>query len=142
MATGTASDSRLARATWWSVALLALVAVVVRLPLFFAGRSLVFDDGQYGVSVVDMRHGFAPYTGVFSSQGPLHFPLLYVGDLLGGRTLDAPRVAPMLAGITVTTGVWAIARRLGATGAVPLLAGLLVATSGTMIWTTGQVTGD
>ena len=94
---------------------LALVAVVVRLPPFFVGPLLVFDDGLYGVSVVDMRHGLAPYRGVFSSQGPLHFPLLYVGDLLGFRTLDGPRVAPMLAGIAATIGVWAIARRLGAT---------------------------
>jgi hypothetical protein len=142
MATETEAPSQVARATWWSVAVLALVAVVIRLPLFFSGRSLVFDDGQYGVSVVDMRHGYAPYAGVFSSQGPLHYPLLYVGDLLGLRTLDAPRVTPVLAGVAATIGVWLIARRLGSTPGVALVAGLLVATTGTMLWTTGQVTGD
>src|SRR5689334_14866772 len=142
MATTTATPSRLVRATWWSAAVLVFVAVLIRLPLFFSGRSLVFDDGQYGVSVVDMRHGFAPYTGVFSSQGPLHYPLLYVGDLLGFRTLDAPRVAPLLAGVAATLGVWIIARRLGSAPAVAFVAGLLVATTGTMLWTTGQVTGD
>ena len=72
----------------------------------------MFDDGTYGVSVLDMRHGLAPYRGVFSAQGPLHFSLLYVGDLLGFRTIDGPRVAPMLAGIAATIAAWAIARRL------------------------------
>src|SRR4051812_6930250 len=133
---------RIARARWSAPALLALVAVVVRIPAFVSSPSLVFDDGQYGVSVIDMRHGLAPYRGVFSSQGPLHFPLLYVGDLLGLRTLNAPRVTPVLAGVAAAIGVWAIARRLGATDAVATVAGLLVATTGTMLWTTGQVTGD
>jgi hypothetical protein len=79
---------------------------------------------------------------VFSSQGPLHYPLLYVGDLIGLRTLNGPRVTPVLAGIAAALGVWAIARRLGATPAVALVAGLLLATTGTMLWTTGQVTAD
>src|SRR4051812_2889138 len=133
---------RIARARWSAPALLALVAVVVRIPAFVSSPSLVFDDGQYGVSVIDMRHGLAPYRGVFSSQGPLHYPLLYVGDLLGFRTLDAPRVTPVLAGIAAAIGVWAIARRLGATAPVALVTGVLLATTGTMLWTTGQVTSD
>jgi hypothetical protein len=120
---------------------LAVLTIVLRLPAFLSSRHLVFDDGTYGVSVLDMRHGLAPYRGVFSAQGPLHFPLLYVGDLLGFRTIDGPRVAPMLAGVLATIASWAIARRLaGSTAGV--IAGVLVATSGSMIWTTGQVTGD
>ncbi len=120
---------------------LAVLAVVVRLPAFLSSRHLVFDDGTYGVSVIDMRHGLAPYRGVFSAQGPLHFSLLYVGDLLGLHTINGPRVAPMLAGVAATIAVWAIARRLA--GPLPgAIAGVLVATSGSMIWTTGQVTGD
>ena len=114
---------------------------MVRLPAFLSSRHLVFDDGTYGVSVLDMRHGLAPYRGVFSAQGPLHFSLLYVGDLLGFRTIDGPRVAPMLAGVAATIAAWAIARRL-AGGTAGVIAGVLVATSGSMIWTTGQVTGD
>src|SRR5215467_10134522 len=121
-----AAPSTRAHVSWWPVGLISLVAVVVRIPLFFAGRSIVFDDGQYGVSVVDMRHGLAPYTGVFSSQGPLHYPLLYVGDLLGFRTLDAPRVTPVHAGVAAAIGVWAIARRLGASPAVALVTGVLL----------------
>jgi hypothetical protein len=42
----------------------------------------------------------------------------------------------------VSLAVWAIARRLKATRAVALVAGLLGATSGTVLWTTGQVTAD
>ena len=118
-----------------------MLTVVLRLPAFLSSRHLVFDDGTYGVSVLDMRHGLAPYRGVFSAQGPLHFSLLYVGDLLGFRTIDGPRVAPMLAGIAATIATWAIARRLAGSTA-GLIAGVLVATSGSMIWTTGQVTGD
>lgn len=129
------------RASWGVVALLAVVAVVVRLPAFLSSRHLLFDDGVYGVSVIAMRHGMAPYSGVFSAQGPLHFPLLYVGDLLGFRTIDSPRVTPVVAGAVAAIGVWAIARRCS-TETAALLAGLLVATTGTMLWTTGQITGD
>jgi Dolichyl-phosphate-mannose-protein mannosyltransferase len=138
----TAHALRRTRAAWPVSMLLGAIAIVDRLPAFTASRAIVFDDGQYGVSVVDMRHGYAPYSGVFSSQGPLHFPLLYLGDLFGFRTLNAPRVAPLLAGVSVTVGVWAIARRLGAADHVAAVAAILVATTGTMIWTTGQITGD
>jgi hypothetical protein len=138
----TSQETRGARALWSVPLVLAAIAVVARFPAFTASRAIVFDDGQYGVSVVDMRRGYAPYSGVFSSQGPLHFPLLYLGDLLGLRTLNAPRVTPLLAGIVATIGVWAIARRLGATQRIAAIAAILVATTGTMIWTTGQVTGD
>jgi hypothetical protein len=118
-----------------------VLAVAARLPAFFSSRSLVIDDGVYGVAVVDMRHGLAPYTGVFSAQGPLHFPLLYVGDLIGLRTLNGPRVTPMLAGIAATIAAWAIARRVAGPTA-GAIAAALGATSGSMILTSGQVTGD
>lgn len=130
------------RVSGWRIALiLGVLTIVLRLPAFLSSRHLVFDDGTYGLSVLDMRHGLAPYRGVFSAQGPLHFTLLYLGDLLGFRTIDGPRVAPMLAGIAATIAAWAIARRLAGSVA-GVIAGVLVATSGSMIWTTGQVTGD
>jgi 4-amino-4-deoxy-L-arabinose transferase-like glycosyltransferase len=128
-------------ALWLTLAALAVLTIVLRLPAFLSSRHLVYDDGTYGVSVLDMRHGLAPYRGVFSAQGPLHFPLLYAGDLLGFRTLDGPRVAPLLAGVLATIASWAVARRIAGANA-GLIAGALVATSGSMIWTTGQVTGD
>jgi 4-amino-4-deoxy-L-arabinose transferase-like glycosyltransferase len=125
-----------------TAALLAIVAVVVRLPTFLSSRALSFDDGVYGASVVDMRRGLLPYRDVFSSQGPLHLPLLYAGDILGLHTIDAPRLTPLLAGVVVAISIWASARRLGAARGAALVAGLLVATTGTMLWTTGQITGD
>src|SRR5712664_3287670 len=107
---GVAAPSRArTSAAGYVVPFLVVLTVAVRLPAFFASRHLVIDDGVYGVAVVDMRHGLEPYTGVFSAQGPLHFPLLYVGDLIGLRTLNGPRVTPMLAGIAATIAVWAIA---------------------------------
>jgi 4-amino-4-deoxy-L-arabinose transferase-like glycosyltransferase len=137
-----ASSGRTSGATVWpALAALTLLTIVLRLPAFSSSRHLVFDDGTYGVSVLDMRHGLAPYRGVFSAQGPLHFPLLYAGDLLGFRTLDGPRVMPLLAGVLATLASWAVARRIAGSTA-GLIAGALVATSGSMIWTTGQVTGD
>ena len=110
--------------------------------MFFSPRHVLFDDGVYGATVLAMRHGARPFHEVFSPQGPLHLPILYAGDLLGFRTLNAPRVAPVLAGIAVTLAVWAAGRRLGASRWGAGLAGGLAATTGTMLWTTGPITGD
>ena len=82
-----------ARRLWRIDALvLGLVAVVLRLPAFFATRSLVFDDGVYASSALAMRNGLQPFRDVFSSQGPVFLPLVWLADLLGFRTLDAPRL--------------------------------------------------
>ena len=131
-----------ARGTWRTVGLIVAVAIVVRLGALFAHRHLSLDDGAYGVSTIDMRHGLVPYRDLFASQGPLHYPLLFVGDLLGFRTLDAPRVAPFLAGIAVALGIWAVARRLGSARTPALIAALVAATTGSMLWTTGPVSAD
>src|SRR5262249_19167495 len=105
-------------------------------------RSLSFDDGVYGASIAAMRHGLVPYRDLFSSQGPLYYPLLFVGDALGLHARNGPRVAPVLAGIVTPIAVWSSARRLGAGRGVALVAGLLVATTGSMLWTTGPATAD
>ena len=86
------------RTPTWLVGLgLSLLALVVRLPTFFSPRHVGFDDGVYGASVLMMREGARPYHEVFSPQGPLHYPILFVGDLLGLRTLNSPRVASVVA---------------------------------------------
>src|SRR5207302_10173128 len=123
-------------------ALLVVTAVVVRLPTLLSMRALSFDDGVFGASVVDMRRGFAPYAEVFATQGPLHLPLLYAGDALGLHTIAGPRVTPLLAGVVVTLAVFAIARRIRATRRMATVVALLIATPGTMLWTTGPITGD
>jgi hypothetical protein len=138
----TSGNATTARGAGRVLLVVAVVAVVMRLGALFAPRHLSLDDGAYGVSTIDMRHGFAPYKDLFASQGPLHFPLLFVGDALGLHALNAPRVAPFLAGIAVAVGVWAVARRLGSAPTPALIAALLAATTGSILWTTGPVSAD
>jgi 4-amino-4-deoxy-L-arabinose transferase-like glycosyltransferase len=130
-------------ATRWRLdaIVLALGAAVLRVPALLSSKPLVFDDGQYGAAAVAMRAGALPFREVFSSQGPLFLPLVFVFDLLGGRTLDAPRLLTVASGIAVTLAVYAAGRELtDRRGA--LLAAALVACSGSVWWTTGPLTSD
>lgn len=128
------------RVAWTAGALVAL-AVAVRLPALFSARHLGFDDGVYGVSVLGMRAGQRPFEDLFSPQGPLHLPLLWLGDVLGLRTANSPRVASVAAGVAATLAAWRAGRYLGPPAGAAL-AGVLVATTGSMLWTTGPITGD
>jgi 4-amino-4-deoxy-L-arabinose transferase-like glycosyltransferase len=123
------------------VAALVAGALAVRLPALFASRTLVFDEGVYSSAALAMRGGALPFRQVFSAQGPLHLPLVYAFDLLGARTLDAPRLASVVAGLVVTVAVYATGRRIG-TRESALLAAALVATTGSILWTTAPLTGD
>src|SRR6266511_649840 len=109
------------RRTWYvDAAALAVVAVLLRIPAFVANRHLTYDDGFFGLSAIEMRHGVVPFKELFSPQGPLHLPLLYLADLVGLRTTNAPRVLPIVAGALVGAAV--IAKALAApTGLVVLL---------------------
>jgi hypothetical protein len=127
---------------WIAPTVLVGAAFVLRLGALLTHRHLTFDDGCYGVSTIDMRHNLAPYRDLFSSQGPLHYPLLYVGDVLSLHARNGPRVVPVIAGMFIPVAVWATARRLGAEARIAFVAGLLVAITGTMLWATGPVTGD
>jgi hypothetical protein len=124
------------------VVLLIGVALVLRLGALLVHRDLSFDDSVYGASIVAMRHGLVPYRDLFASQGPLQFPLLFAGDVIGLGAQNGPRVIPVLAGIVTPIVVWATGRRLGAMPGVALVAGLLVAATGSMLWTTGPATAD
>jgi len=133
---------RSVRGNWVvDVVLLGLAAALLRLPSFFASRHLLFDDGVYGASAVAMRAGALPFREVFSSQGPLFLPLVYAFDALGGRTLDAPRLLGLTSGVAVTLAVYATGRQVTTRGGA-LLAGGLVAASGSVLWTTGPLTSD
>ena len=144
MPAGTAAPAppAAARRVWWSDAgVLAVVAVALRIPAFFASRHLTFDDGQYGTVVLGLRDGDAPFRDLFSSQGPLYYPLLYVADFVGFRTLDGPRVLTVAAGVVASIATYAIARRITSRGGA-LLAGLLVASSGSVLFVTAGLSGD
>ena len=117
-------------------------AVALRIPAYLATRHLSFDDGVYGASAVALRHGGLPFRDVFSSQGPLFLPLVWLFDLLGLRTLDAPRLLAVASGVALVLATWSAARALQlSTGAGALAAGL-VATSGSVLWVTGPLTSD
>ncbi len=130
------------RSAWRRDALLlAIGAVLLRLPAFFAPRHLTFDDGQYGTVVLGLRDGDLPFKDLFSSQGPLYYPLLGIADLVGLRTMDGPRVLTVAAGAVAAIATYAIARHLTGRWAA-FVAGALVATSGSVLYVTGPLAGD
>ena len=129
------------RSWWLDTSILAVAAVLLRLPMLLADRALVFDDGVFGSSALAMRSGELPFRDVFSSQGPLFLPLVFVADLLGLRSADAPRLLTVASGVVLTIAAYACGRRLTARGGALLAAGL-VTTSGSVLWVTGPVNAD
>jgi len=130
------------RRTWWiDAAVLAAVAVLLRIPAFVAGRHLTYDDGFFGLSAIEMRNGVVPFKELFSPQGPLHLPLLYLADLAGFRTTNAPRVLPIVAGAAVTVVTYAAGRRITSRFGA-LVAAVLVTTSGSIVWVTTGIASD
>ena len=126
---------------WVDMAALALLALAVRLPAAVATRALTFDDGVFANSAIAMRDGGLPFRDVFSSQGPLFLPMVALGDLLGLRALDAPRVLAVVSGlVAVVATYWTAARLTDRVGA--LLAGGLLAVSGSFVWVTGPLAAD
>lgn len=119
----------------------ALGALALRVPAFVSPMQLGFDDGQFASSVLAMRAGGIPFREVFSSQGPLFLPLVWLGDLLTLRTIDSPRAIAVLSGAALAAAVYLAGREItGRAGA--LVAAALVATSGSVLWTTGPLTAD
>jgi hypothetical protein len=127
----------------WRVdaAFLALGAVLLRIPAFFASRHLTFDDGQYGAVVLGLRDGDLPFRDLFSSQGPLYYPLLGLVDLIGLRTINGARLLTVGAGAVAVVATYAIGRRVSSRHGA-LLAGGLVATSGSLLYVTAPLSGD
>ncbi|MFM8304748.1 MAG: ArnT family glycosyltransferase [Actinomycetota bacterium] len=120
---------------------LALAAVVVRLPAVLSPRHLSFDDGVYGATAVALRHGARPYRDVFSSQGPLHQPLLFAADVVGLRTSLGPRLLPVSAGVVLTLATYLAARAVGGRRA-GIVAAALATTSGSVLAVTTGISGD
>ena len=132
-----------ARARTWRIdaAVLAAVAIVIRLPAFVADAHLTYDDGVFGSSALLLRDGELPFRDIFSPQGPLFLPLVWVADLVGLRTANAARIVPVAAGAVVTVATYAAGRRITSRGGALLAAGL-VTTSGSVLWTTAPITSD
>lgn len=142
--TTASAPSRASRAvspTLVDLALLTVGTVAIRIPAYLAARHLTFDDGTFASSVLAMRDGEAPFRDVFSSQAPLFLPLVWLGDLLGLRTLDAPRTLGMLSGVALVLATYWTARlitdRAGA-----LTAAVLVSATGSVLAVTTPVAAD
>lgn len=129
------------RATRFDLALLGAATLLLRLPAYVADRHLTFDDGVYGASAVAMRAGGVPFRDVFSSQGPLFLPLVWLADLVGGRSADAPRVLSLVAALVLVGATYWAGRAITDRGGALLAAGL-VTTSGSVLWVTGPIASD
>ncbi len=129
------------RSRWIDVTLLALGAILLRIPAYFAPTQLGYDDGGYGIAAIAMRQGYDPFRDIFSSQGPLFLPLVHLADLAGFQTLDAPRLLAVLAGAVTTVAVYFCGRELMDRGRA-ILAAALAGSSGVLLWTTGPLTSD
>ncbi len=71
----------------------------------------------------------------------MFLPLLWVADLVGFRTMDAPRLLSIASGVLLTVAVYACARHLTSRGNA-LFAAALVTTSGSVLWVTVPVNAD
>lgn len=88
-----------------------------------------------------MRHGGKPFAEVFSSQGPLFLPLVWLFDAVGGRTDSSPRLLAVVAGVAFVLATYAIGR-IVADRSGALLAGGLAATSIGLLGVTGPLAAD
>jgi hypothetical protein len=128
--------------TWRiDAAVLTAVAIMIRLPAFVADAHLTYDDGVFGSSALLLRDGELPFRDIFSPQGPLFLPLVWVADLIGLRTANAARILPVAAGVVVTVATYAAGRRITSRGGA-ILSAILVTTSGSVLWTTAPITAD
>ena len=135
-----AQDDRWLRARF-DLAVLTVVTVLLRLPGYLAGRHLTFDDGVFGASALAMRAGGQPFRDVFSSQGPLFLPLVWIADLVGLRTANSPRVLAVASGVVLVTAVYLAGRTItDRTGA--LMAAVLTTVSATILWVSGPLAAD
>ena len=121
------------------------IACALRIPALFAERHFHPDDGTYGMSALAMRDGSRPFATVFSSQGPLHLPLVWLGDAVTLRQTDSPRASSVAFGIATAVIAYLLGRRIGgrASGrAGGWFAGLALAATGSSLWTSGPITAD
>lgn len=123
------------------LAALTLATVLLRLPAYLAERHLTFDDGVFGASAVAMRAGGRPFADVFSSQGPLFLPLVWLADGVGLRTLDAPRLLAVISGVVLVAAVY-LAGRLLVDRRGALIAAGLTMTSVSVLGITGPLAAD
>lgn len=121
--------------------LIGALALVLRLPTFFATKHLTFDDGVFGASAVAMRNGGVPFRDVFSSQGPLFLPLVWIADTIGLHTLNGTRVLGLASGLALVVVLYLAGRELGGVPGARI-AGVIAAVTGSSIAVTGSLAAD
>ena len=121
---------------------LALGALLLRIPALLAPTNLGYDDGGYGARRDRDAPGLrAVPRHLLVARARCSSRWCTLADLAGFQTLDAPRLLPVLAGAVTTVAVYCAGRELMDRGRA-LLAGALAATSGVLLWTTGPLTSD
>jgi 4-amino-4-deoxy-L-arabinose transferase-like glycosyltransferase len=134
-------SARTSSPTLIDVVLLTLGTVAIRIPAYVATRHLTFDDGTFSSSALAMRDGDIPFRDIFSSQAPLFLPLVWLGDLLGFRTLDATRTLGMISGVGLVLATYWTARQI-TDRAGALTAAVLVSATGSILMVTTPVAAD
>ena len=141
VAAPTTRATGLERSARGDLALLAALTILLRLPAFFSSAHLTFDDGVFGASAVAMRAGGQPFRDVFSSQGPLFLPLVYLADLVGLHTMDGTRLLALASALLLVLSTYVAGRSITDRGGALLAAGIVCMTA-TSIWITGPIAAD
>ncbi|MGF1616221.1 MAG: hypothetical protein ACFCU2_00210, partial [Acidimicrobiia bacterium] len=127
--------------TRWYIAILAVMAGAIRLPMWASKTHFTFDEGVFLASTDLATAGFAQYRDFFASQGPLFIPLLHLGDLLGFGDPRGARTIMVVSGVCIAIATYFILARFASKRASFLIAAL-VATSGTTLLAAGPVQSE
>lgn len=125
----------------WYVAVLAVMAGAIRIPMWASSTHITFDEGVFLASTDLATAGFTQYRDFFASQGPLFIPLLHLGDLLGFGDPRGARIIMVLSGIAIAVATYFILTTFASKRRSFLLAAL-VATSGTTLFAAGPVQSE
>lgn len=125
----------------WYVAVLAVIAGAIRLPMWVSTTHFTFDEGVFLASTDLATAGFTQYRDFFASQGPLFIPLLHLGDLLAFGDPRGARTIMVVAGVAIAIATYFILTGF-ATKRRSFLIAALVATSGTTLLAAGPVQSE
>lgn len=125
----------------WYVAVLAVIAGAIRIPMWASSTHITFDEGVFLASTDLATSGFTQYRDFFASQGPLFIPLLHLGDLLGFGDPRGARTMMVLSGMAIAVATYFILTTFASRRSSFLIAAL-VATSGTTLFAAGPVQSE
>ncbi|MEX1093822.1 MAG: hypothetical protein WEF28_11790 [Acidimicrobiia bacterium] len=125
----------------WYVAVLAVMAGAIRIPMWASSTHITFDEGVFLASTDLATAGFTQYRDFFASQGPLFIPLLHLGDLLGFGDPRGARTIMVISGMAIAVATYFILTTFASKRSSFLIA-VLVATSGTTLYAAGPVQSE